>query len=633
MSLPTQESRHEPVPQIELDTLYTLAAAARPTLTVAGMYRHQAETRDMQLVLDSVSDASADCLSIRSTANCSFRLSGEYRLQRCAAGGWILQNRQAALPSYWLPTPAILRRLSTQAHILAERDAQLDDFGLDNSGASVSFSETPKDWIFDAVLWRLHKPALVAELQTPVAVETRGYFKLGSHSQYSRIADVYRHLIHGKIYEDRYAWPHQRRIFSENDAHALYLILSGLQGATGKRIYAMLKAQILLSVLSRQGTDGAFRHGEWTDRMESHYRLHCSALHLMMDALAGDDDPVVRAALTRGIAFIADKYDATAVGAWFYHDELETSEGGMRGAPFKWWPGRALGKSPQNMLVLNTHLDTLVALRRYGELVGDTQYATLVDSGCRAALALLALRPMEWLYRLVFSAIDLTLLPTDTAMRLPRWKRLWKRIGWQIFIPRLPRLKTRFPRLVMPGGYIDRELSLQTWAYDYLAVNLMDLVRIARGAQAASFMPYVDSILDYCARTNIARRWLEHSGRAYALGFYAEALVLLGMTRPRADTDAMLAEALLLCVQHGLGLPPSINGGNAEALAIAHALPRSSKAAIVVVNLSRSERAACLVLNVGDAAEQLASVFDTIPPNWTIPAQTLMPGAWARIEA
>ena len=288
-------------------------------------------------------------------------------------------------------------------------------------------------------------------------------------------------------------------------------------------------------------------------------------MHLMMDALSEDDDPVVRSALARGMAFISDKHDATDVGAWFYHDELETSEAGMRRAPFKWWPSTVLGKSPQNMLVLNTQLDTLVALERYGALTRDTQYAPLVESGYQAARAVLSLRPMEWLYRLVFSAIDLTLLPTEQAARLPVWKRLWKRIGWQMFIPRLPRLKTRFPRLVMPGGYIDRELSLQTWAYDYLAVNLMDLVRVARGPRRAAFMPYIDGILEFCARTGIVRRWLEHKGRAYAVGFYAESLVLLSLAAPRPAIDAMLADALQLCVHHGLGLPPSLNGGNAEA--------------------------------------------------------------------
>ena len=226
-------------------------------------------------------------------------------------------------------------------------------------------------------------------------------------------------------------------------------------------------------------------------------------------------------------------------------------------------------------------------------------------SGYEAVNAVLALRPMEWLYRLVFSAIDLTLLPTEQAARLPLWQRLWKRIGWQVFIPRLPRLKTRFPRLVMPGGYIDRELSLQTWAYDYLAVNLMDLVRAAHGARRAAFMPYIDGILEYCMRTGIARRWLEHKGRAYAVGFYAEALVLLSLSAPRPEIDAMLADALLLCVRQGLGLPPSLAGGNTEAQATVHRVPQPAHADIVVANLSRPERAACMVVNTGQYAVKL----------------------------
>jgi len=367
--------------------------------------------------------------------------------------------------------------------------------------------------------------------------------------------------------------------------------------------------------------------------MESHYRLHCSAMHLMMDALAEESDPAVRSALESGIAFIADKHDRTDAGAWFYHDELETTEAGMRRAPFTWWPGTALGKSPQNMLVLNTQLDTLIALERYDRLTGDGRYAELVESGYRAVHAVLTLRPAEWLYRLVFSAIDLTLLPTQDAARLPWWKRAWKRIGWQVFIPRLPRLKTRFPRLVMPGGYIDRELSLQTWAFDYLAVNLMDLVRAARGARSATLMPYVDGILACIRRTGIPRRWLEHKGRSYAVGFYAEALVLLGITRPAPETDAMLADALLLCVRHGIGLPPSVNGGNREIMPRFRDVPVSNASEVVVANLSREERSACLVVNASPEPVELGVVLERVPPGWNIPGERLQGGGWVRIEA
>jgi hypothetical protein len=576
----------------------------------------------------------ATCLMWRSSnINSSVHLDGDFKLLRCATGGWLLQSKRRDLPSYWFPALVMLRQHNAQAHILRERPAYLDTFDLDTEGVTLSFAEIPPGWTLDAVIWKLSDPELASELLAVRPDETQGRFLLGSHTRYDRPADLYRHLIHGKIYEDRYAWPHKRRVCSENDAHALHLIFSGLQHTTGKRIYAMLKAQIVLSVLARQSADGGFRHGEWTEHMESHYRLHCSALHLLMDALAEHDDPIIRTALARGVTFISDKYDATTAGAWFYHDELETSEAGMRGAPFKWWPGTALGKSPQNMLVLNTQLDTLVALRRYGEISGDTQYAALVESGYQAALALLALRPMEWLYRLVFSAIDLTLMPTERAMRLPLWQRLWKRIGWQLFIPRLPRLKTRFPRLVMPGGYIDRELSLQTWAYDYLAVNLMDMVRMARGSHRDALQPYLHGILDFCTRTGIARRWLEHPARAYALGFHAEALTLLSRAEPRAETDALLAEALTLCARHGLGLPPSLDGGNSEARLSGCAVARATVPGIVVANLSRGEHAAALVVNVGLVPLLLGASLEAIPAGWVVPTHPLMPDGWIRLTA
>jgi len=354
----------------------------------------------------------------------------------------------------------------------------------------------------------------------------------------------------------------------------------------------------------------------------------------MMDALTDDDDSTIRHALQRAASFIADKHDATRVGTWFYHDELECSESGMHRAPFKWWPSRALGKSPQNMLVLNTQLDTLIALDRYRALTGDARYDASVRSGFEATLAMLALRPMEWLYRLFFSAIRLTLLPTEQAIRLPAWKRMWKRIGWQVFIPRLPRLKTRFPRLVMPGGYIDREVSLQTWAYDYLAVNLMDLVRAARGDRRNLLMPYVEGILAFCAATTISLRWIENKGSAYAVGFHAEALYLLSLREPRPDVDAALAHALLLCKRCGLGLPPSLNGGNREAQTpwADQAVPQPGSGDIVVANLSTPERSACLVVNTGKDAVPLTIALHAVPSGWTIPATALAPGAWVRIQ-
>ena len=548
--------------------LNTFFGGGDPHLRLIHGQRGRAQSGGMRRVRDAFEGA--DCVFLRADTALRLRLYGNYALQRCAAGGWLLHSRDSAAPSYWLPAPAMLRRISTQGHILEERSAEWGEFDLDSSGVTIAFTAIPEGWALDTVIWKLDDPVLIKELMEFSHVETQGYFLLGSHTRYGKPADLYRHLIHGWVYEDRYAWPHKRRICSENDAHALHLVFSGLERATAKRIYELLKNQLLLSVLSRQSEDGGFRHGEWTDKMESHYRLHCSAMHLMMDALSEIDDPVVQTALAHGMHFISDKCDSTDAGTWFYHDELELTETGMNCAPFKWLPGQALGKSFHNMLVLNTHLDILIALDRYSQLSCDTQYAPLVDSGVKSAHAVLALRSAEWFYRLLFSAINLTLLPTAQAMRLPLWKRMWKRIGWQVFIPNLYRIKNRFPRLVMPGGYIDRHLGLGSWAFHYHTVNLMDLVRARRRFGGTQFDAAISEAAQFAQASGVRERWKELKYERYALGFWAEALWHLCREFPdHAEYRGWYEEACADLAFMNMGMPPSSLGGNAEA-ALAH---------------------------------------------------------------
>lgn len=530
-----------------------------------------ARSTDVSDELHRLHDAfdGANCLFLRARAAPTLRLDGNFVLLGCPAGGWLLRNRDTAAASYWLPTPAMLRRVSTQGHILEERAADWSGFGIDTAGVEVAFAPSPEGWSLDAVVWKLDDTTLINELMELAPVETQGYFLLGSHTRYGQPADLYRHLSHGWVYEDRYAWPHRRRICSENDAHALHLIFSGLQHTTGKRLYGHLKTHLLLSVLSRQDEDGGYRHGEWTDNMESHYRLHCSAMHLMMDALSENGDPVVRRALEKAARFVSDKRDATEVGVWFFHDELELSAKAMDGAPFKWLAGRALGKSPQNMLVLNTHLDILIALDRFRQMTGDAQYAPMVNSGVKSARAVLELRSAEWLYQLLFSAINLTLLSTAQAKRLPFWKRIWKRMGWQEFIPHLYQIKNHFPRLVMPGGYIDRHLGLGSWAFHYHTVNLMDLVRARRRFGGMQFDTVIRAAAQFAQTSGVRGRWKELKYERYALGFWAEALWHLCREFPdHVEYREWYREACDDLEALNMGLPPSHLEVNAEADAL-----------------------------------------------------------------
>ncbi len=547
----------------------------------------------------------ARCAFLRSApeaAALELTLSGAFCLEQCAAGGWLALPADGGAFAFWSPQPARWREIGPQGHVLSEGDCAPAALSLDRRALRAGF-RAPPGRVLDLALWKLPLD-LAQELRRLSPLETQGYFLWGSHTAYRQPADVYLHLIFGHVYENRYAWPFKRRICSENDAHALSVALAGLRLATGKRIYDLLYRQVLLGVLARQGEDGGFRHGEWTQEMEAHFRLHCSAMHLMMDSLAICPGDATRAALAQAARFLMRAADRLDCGTWFVHDELELSPEAMDRGPFSWVPSRTLGKSPANMLVLNTHVDATVALDRYAEMTGDDQYAAAVRGARDATRTVLAMRPAEWLYRIVFAPVALTLLPRAEQAKLPLSKRIAKRVGWQFLIPNLHRLKARWPRLVMPGGYIDRAVPLAAWSFHYLSVNLMDLVRQQRRLPDPQVREAIDGALRFTHDSGVLARWAELDYEKYAIGFWAD----------------------LLLEQLGMGLPPSVLGANAEAIEPGRQrpCPAPPAPAVRVINLADS----VLLVNCGATSVTVAPA--TTPGVDCGGELELAPRAWVR---
>ena len=566
-------------------------------------------TANFEAKLDLFSNIAAACCFVRFTAGGArevrFVLSGSYRLTSCASGGWLLLPMRDDLASYWVPQAPRLRRLDEVKHVLEERPVEFSDVAI--APAEVSFHvNLPNNWAMDWCAWRFPSVAggVVDDLRGSLPLERQKNFLWSSHTGYERPADVYLHLIHGHLYENVSRWPKHWKIFSENDAYALYTVLSGLESATGKQLYQLLKDQLLLSVLDRQGDDGGWRHGEWTDRMESHYRLHCSAMHMLMDAFAERNDPAVRKALERAADFLAKQTDTLDEGVWFLHDELEHSLESMRQGPFRWRASRVLGKSEANMLVLNTHLDATIALDRYRQATGDTRHQSLVAQAQSATRVVLSLRPAEWLYRPLFRAIRLTFLPTVEAARLPLYLRALKRLAWKFLIPLLPRIKAHFPRIVMPGGYIDRELSLQGFAHAYLPINLMDLLRYRRFFPGKSVDDVIVAGMALTQDCRMVERWPEIEGKEYAVAFWAEAIYQACLAWPEAKYRVWLAQAVVALEKRSLGLPPSLLGANSEVVAPSDQAPTPvlDDVRIRVVNLSRKDFIEVILVNCSDEA-------------------------------
>lgn len=256
------------------------------------------------------------------------------------------------------------------------------------------------------------------------------------------------------------------------------------------------------------------------------------------------------------------------------------------------------------MLVLNSHLDAIVAMDRYRHVTGDARYRSLIDRAVSATHAVLSLRPLEWLYKILFKAIHLTFLPTGRAARLPAHLRALKRVAWKYLIPLLPHIKARFPRIVMPGGYIDRELSLRVFAHAYLAVNVMDLLRYRRRFSDQTIDDVVLAAISLVRDHQLVDRWPEIKGSEYAVGFWAEALYQICLVRPEAKYRTMLAETVVTLEKHSLGLPPSLLGANGEAAPPQEQLPTPvpDDGRIRVVNLSQNGTSEVLLINCSGEA-------------------------------
>jgi hypothetical protein len=568
-----------------------------------------------------------------------FRTSGAYRLQAGESGGWLLMPADTGAPAYWFPQPPILRCQDALGHVLAERPVSLT--GLHATPADMSIDlRLPADWHLDWVVWRFSPEAreLATGLGQILNIERRPYFLWGSKVNFILPAGVYQYLLHGHVYTNDFVWPRNWKFHSELDAYGLYLALDGLHLATGKALYGLMKRQMLYSVITAQAEDGGWYQGEWTDLMESHYRLHNAAMLMLTAGLEEFDDDIIRTALAKAAAFLSTCADQTDIGHWFLHDSLENSAEAMeemrRQTKTPWIPSRTLGKSATNKLILNTHLDAIIALDRYQALTGDNQYAGQLDSARTATRTLLNLRPAEMLYRLLYWAIGLTLLPKDEAMRLPFPLRVLKRFTWMHLTPQMHRVKRFFPRLVMPGGLIERHLAPLHYDINYHPVNVMDLARYWRRFPAEDLSAVIAEAVKAVAGGTMLEYWAEAKPRQFAIVTWVDALYHLCTLNPDQAYRRHLVQAMLKAQDLGLGLPPSLLGGDAEVAGRTGHQPCPSPAnpALMIANLSRSKLTEILVVNPTGHGLELAwesGAINTL--TWTDAAGQPLPGTTSNL--
>jgi len=593
------------------DLLFIEDNKTEPTIDCLGIQRKNPHLhKSQQLLLDRFSDNNGICAFLRlpltSNQKVKFTLHGGYTIESTLAGGWLIRPNDVSLSLFWLPRLPLIRQFDDHKHILKEMSTELVSLNVGTNSLEITL-QAPVDGFLDLICWRFMAcSSLINEFSSWSALELQPYFMWSSHTLYKAPADLYDHLVNGHIYENHAVWPNYWKICSELDAYALYVTLQGLKISTGKEIYELLSRQVVISVIDRQHADGGWYHGEWTDDMESHYRLCAGALHLLAAAYENNNDSVVLHSMKKAAAFLASRTDSLNCGTWFLHDSLEDNMETIKNYPFRRVTSSAFGKSKSNMLILNTHLDTTLAIDRYQEVSGDDQYRDLIQSAHKVTKVMLNSRPAELPYKALSYAINLTLLPTAVASQLPLPIRALKRLTWKYLIPWFPTFKAYFPRFVMPNGFIERSLSQCSFSDQYISVNLMDIVRYKRRFPNVE-LPSFSQSFNFTLNSGLLERWKESKGNSHALGFWLETIIHLCALSPDIIYRHWLLSAAILVEEANIGFPPSVLGTHPEISQFNKLLstPLPSNPNLRVIKLCGNKNTEILIINCSNQTVDL----------------------------
>lgn len=590
--------------EIQLADIFS-PVGSNEVLRLHDMSRFRQTNDYFDILCDDFADTGAQCAFLRMAANGTYNqlrctLAGSYRTSACAAGGWLL-HPQGRGPVYWIPRAPVSRTFDQFARIVTEQTAPLVDLRLEPGGISATFS-LPRGQTLDLAIWRFNADMArwQDELSRTTVLETQPYFVYASHTVCASPADFYLHLVYGHVYGNHFPWPNKLKICDELDAYALYLIAAGLERATEKKLYDLLRRQVVASVIARQEPDGGFRHGEWTDLFESHNRLINGAIQLLAAELERSPNPRLRQALASSASYIARQVDQTEIGTWLLHDSLETSAEGMRLYPFPWSPSTWFGKSRMNLMILNTHMDGILALDRYREVSHDDSHANVLVSARDMMKTVLAYRPAEWLYRPFMKLMALTVLPIDKQEALSLPVRALKRITWKYLMPRFHWLMNSAPRFIMPDGFVNRSMGQHGYTHRYQAVHVMDMARYRHSFSTDELDDALNQAVAFVVNSHITKFWRDSLSSRDSLAFWAEGLYLLCLDDPALQLRKLLAEAMLDIRKSGLGLPPGLLGACSEAMPTNDQRPTPSPhdARIWIANLSRGSHDEWLAVNV-----------------------------------
>lgn len=385
--------------------------------------------------------------------------------------GWIIKVRNEGKPYLlWIPGAPTQTRIDRHERISPTTSAEY----LLTLQQKISLELQPAagngEIIFSLFVSDNNVDRLYAELASLGDIELRRYVK----SEWfiaDNPGDLWRYLINGSIFDPRSDKQIGMRFKCQQCAYAWWSYFDYLHQQTGKDVWKVMRDEIAFCAVNDMDASGAWRNGFWSDDMEIHSRFHLDGLHMLVSQYERTGDSKWLDVARRGMSFVerelVDIIDGGNV--WFLHDDLHTSKRHkIRSTAF--------GKSINNSLCLNTHIQALTVLHRLSVHcdTSDNQSEAMLQRGLDALEQVLASQPADALYRYFVPrllALSNGKSQSTREMLKRRYKRrLLSKIYWKI--------RAKYPRFVQPNGFIERDLTVEIASYRYHVTNVKDLLTL-----------------------------------------------------------------------------------------------------------------------------------------------------------
>jgi hypothetical protein len=307
--------------------------------------------------------------------------------------------------------------------------------------------------------------------------------------------DIWASLIAGYIYDKRRDDRIRKRFRCQQCAYAWWKYLDFCYEQSKNAVYLLLRNEVSAAVVAQ--TRLSFGHGFWSDAMETHSRFHFSGIHLLISQYLRTQEQIWLDAAEASMAYAAEHL-TQHIGrqtVWFLHD---TEEEYIQ--PHRFF-SRQFGKQKTNSLTLNTHVYGLTCLARLTKLpLHGGRWDALYQSGLSSLRAVLAASPGNSVYRAIDWVSAATHPQACTKLPLAVARRIHAGAQSAYGIA-----KRWLPRLVMPDGFIERDLTLSVRSKKYHILNLKDLLLLYQLTNQDWLRPYIVAGLSSGKTADLAR--------------------------------------------------------------------------------------------------------------------------------